>query len=113
MGKNSRNFSELRRVSEFFTTRDPRPEIAYTGRYQGAWQDDNLIRWTPDPRRSQVERPPIVRLQRIPPDLYLRFAALAQARDEEVVEFAGRWGPLMPRLGSSWEPIAAWRTVTR
>lgn len=49
-------------------------------------------------------------------NLSLQFARLAEAKDEAIVEFAGRWGPLTlreSRIKTGSERLAEWRRLAR
>src|SRR5437764_10335929 len=91
----------LRHAAEFLSEHNSRHQREYVGRYGGAALDDDRIFWTSS--RSQI--PPVrskLSLQCIPPTLYLDFAGLAGRPDEDMVEFAGRWGPLVNWIGEAF-----------
>src|SRR5689334_2336736 len=94
MASNQQPRNELRRATEFLSARrsEPRcePRSESLAGYWGATLNVGFIDWNqPGPREN-----PVIRFKRVPANLFFRFASLAEGPDEDIVAFAGRWGPL-------------------
>jgi hypothetical protein len=79
----------------------PRPQKAalHNGFLKWRWYEMNGERKSPE-------------LQTVPPSLCFKFARLAQASDDQIRNFAERWGPLNFQSGRQ-ESVAAWRRYGR
>lgn len=78
--------------------RIPRPVTAFL-------REDGILKWT---WYSELQRRRAPDLQAVPSELCLQFAELARGSDEQIVAFAGKWGPLSFELGVQ-EHIKDWR----
>jgi hypothetical protein len=103
------SFNDLRRAVQFLSEHasDHRQEPQYLPRYVDARLDEGQIVCTSDTSSPRSQRRSKSSFQRVPSDLYLRFAALSEGTDENILAFAGQWGPLKDISGPS-EPISSW-----
>ena len=92
--------------------RDYRQEPQRLLRYESARLDQDQIVYTVDTSFSRIPPPLKTWFPKVPNDLYLRFAALSDGTDEDILAFAGKWGPLKA-LSQPSQPISEWRSFSR
>jgi hypothetical protein len=111
------SFNSLRLAVQFLSDHasDYRQAPQYLPRFADARLEEDQLVWGLVPyslrRSSRSHLKPS--FQRIPNNLYLRFAELSERTDKHILAFAGKWGPLRGRAQSESEPISDWHYFSR